>query len=189
MHTSNTALTFAAVTFLAFCSSAARADDEAIIKNAMSAAPASVANNATIVAFDDKMQMKVLKKGTNNFTCMPDDPSTPTNDPMCADENGMEWVHALMTKGKPPEGKIGFGYMLQGESAASNLDPYAAPPADGKWYEAGPHVMIFNAKAAMAGYPKPGAAAPDTTQPWVMWQDTDFEHLMIPVPGDTAAAQ
>jgi hypothetical protein len=143
-----------------------------------------VAANASVVTFDDKMQMVTLKEGTNNFSCMPDDPATPSNDPMCADENGMAWVMALITKQPPAEGKIGFGYMLQGETAASNVDPFAAPPADGKWSEAGPHVMLFGvSKEMMAGYPRPGET-PDVTQPFVMWQDTPYEHLMIPVPGE-----
>jgi hypothetical protein len=159
---------------------AAGMSNDEMIANAMSAAPAAVAKNATVATFDDKMQVVELKKGTNNFTCMPDDPTTPTNDPMCADENAMAWVHALLTKTPPPEGKIGFAYMLQGETAASNADPFAPPPADGKWSEAGPHVMILNAKAANAGYPKSGNT-PDITQPFVMWQDTPYEHLMIPV--------
>jgi hypothetical protein len=162
----------------------AHADEAATIANALSAAPKAVAANAAVVTFDDKMQMTTLKEGTNNFTCMADDPATPSNDPMCADENGMAWVMALIMKQPPPAGKIGFGYMLQGETAASNTDPYAAPPADGKWSEAGPHVMIFNAsKEMMAGYPRPGDN-PDVTQPFVMWQDTPYEHLMIPVPGE-----
>jgi hypothetical protein len=149
--------------------------DEETIKNAMSAAPEAVGKNAAVLNWE----MKELQKGTNGFTCMPDDPATPTNDPMCVDENGLAWVHALMSKTEPPAGKIGFGYMLQGETAASNVDPFASPPADGKWSEAGPHVMIFNAKDAMAGYPRPGED-PDPTQPFVMWQDTPYEHLMIP---------
>ena len=157
--------------------------NEETIANAESAAPASIAKNAAVVTLDEKANVTVLKKGTNNFTCVPDDPTTPTNDPMCVDENGMAWLHALITKTPPPAGKIGFGYMLQGESSASNSDPFASPPANGKWAEAGPHVMIFNAKGAMAGYPKPGDK-PDPTQPWVMWQDTPYEHLMIPVPGE-----
>jgi hypothetical protein len=99
---------------------------------------------------------------------------------MCVDENGLAWAQALVTKQPPPSGKIGFGYMLQGETAASNTDPFAPPPADGKWSEAGPHVMIFNAKATMGGYPRPGNK-PDATQPFLMWQDTPYEHLMIPV--------
>ena len=168
------------VTAEAFAAQAA--DNDALIANAMSAAPAAVAKNATVITFDDKLQVVVLKKGTNNFTCIPNDPTTPSDDPMCVDENGLAWVQALLAKKPPPEGKIGFGYMLKGETAASNTDPFAAAPADGKWSEAGPHVMIFNAKAAMAGYPKPGAK-PDPTQPFVMWQDTPYEHLMVPVPG------
>jgi hypothetical protein len=92
----------------------------------------------------------------------------------------MLWLHAYMEKKPPPEGKIGFGYMLQGESATSNVDPYAPPPADGKWSQTGPHVMIFNAGSAIAGgYPKAGET-PDRHQPFVMYQDTPYEHLMIP---------
>lgn len=159
-------------------------DNDAIIKNAMSAAPKVVGENATVVTFDDKMQMVVLKKGTNGFTCIPNDPTTPSNDPVCVDENGMAWTLALIHKdAAPPAGKIGFGYMLQGETAASNVDPFAPPPADGKWSEAGAHVMIFNAKEAMAGYPRPGEK-PDVKQPWVMWAGSPYEHLMIPVPGE-----
>jgi hypothetical protein len=160
------------------------ADNDEIIKNAMSAAPKAVGDNATVVTFDDKGNMVVLKKGTNGFTCIPNDPTTPSNDPMCVDENGLAWTLALIKKEPaPPEGKIGFGYMLQGETATSNVDPFAPPPADGKWHEAGPHVMIFNAKGAMAGYPRPGEK-PDTTQPFVMWAGSPYEHLMIPVPAE-----
>ena len=167
----------AGVIVLAFTASASAAmSDEETIKNAMSAAPEAVGKASTVMNWD----MKELQKGTNGWTCMPDDPTTPTNDPMCVDENGMLWLHAYMEKKPPPEGKIGFGYMLQGESATSNVDPYAPPPADGKWSQTGPHVMIFNAKTAMGGgYPKAGET-PDRHQPFVMYQDTPYEHLMIP---------
>jgi hypothetical protein len=149
--------------------------DEELVTNAMSAAPAAVGQNATIMTWD----MRTLQEGSNGFTCFPDDTNTPTNDPMCVDANGLEWVHALMNQAEPPEGKIGFGYMLQGETAASNVDPFAAPPADGEWSEAGPHVMIFNYGETMAGYADPGEE-PDVTQPFVMWSGTPYQHLMIP---------
>jgi hypothetical protein len=85
---------------------------------------------------------------------------------------------------KEPPKKVGFGYMLQGESAASNVDPFAQPPTDmkdlSKWHQAGPHIMIFNpAAGGMTGYVKPGENA-DVTQPWVMWAGSPYEHLMIP---------
>src|SRR6478736_2405564 len=142
------------------------ADNDALMKNAMSAAPEGVAKGATIMISDGKGGMTALKKGTNGFTCMPDDPSTPTNDPMCADENSMLWNEAYMTHGQPPEGKVGITYMLQGDSVASNVDPYATtPPADGKWLTDGPHIMIFNAKALLDAYPHAVTATADSSKP------------------------
>ena len=160
---------------------AAEMSEEDAIKNALSAAPEAVAKNASVMLFGDNMEMKTVKQGTNGFTCMPDNPRSPGNDPMCLDANGMEWGQAWMTKGQPPAGKIGFGYMLQGGSDASNTDPHASGPAGGAgWVDTGPHVMILNAGGAMAGYPRQGEN-PDTSQPYVMWPGTPYEHLMIPV--------
>jgi hypothetical protein len=174
-------IVLSAVVFAVLAGPSARAEDpQALIANAISAAPPAVGKNAAVVTIDSKGQVTTIRKGTNNFYCVPDDPTTPSNDPMCVDANGLAWAQAMTTKQAPPAGKIGFGYMLQGETAASNTDPFAAPPSDGKWSAAGPHVMIFNAHATMEGYPKPGNN-PDATQPFVMWQDTPYEHLMIPV--------
>lgn len=174
---SKTALFVGAIAFVTGSAAmAAEMTDAEVIANAASAAPAAVGQSATVMNWD----MKVLQQGTNGFTCVPDDPATPTNDPMCVDENGMLWMQAFMSKSAPPEGKIGFGYMLQGESAASNVDPFASPPADGNWAETGPHVMIFNAGTALAGYADPGEN-PDRTQPFVMWSGSPYQHLMIPV--------
>ncbi len=153
----------------------ARADDAEVIKNALSAAPAAVANNASVMTWD----MKTLKEGTNGFTCMPDDGATPTPGPMCLDKNGMAWLQALMAKKDPPPG-VGFGYMLQGGGSADNSDPYATKPPDGKWDKDGPHVMIFGAETAMASYPQP-KAHPDPSAPYVMYPGTPYAHLMLSV--------
>ncbi|HZS34332.1 MAG TPA: hypothetical protein VFC42_13245 [Methylomirabilota bacterium] len=152
--------------------------DAELIANAMSAAPPAVAREATIVAVDPNGQMRVLRPGTGPFTCMPDNPVTPGNDPMCLDRNGMEWAHAWMTHAAPPP-KVGFGYMLMGGSDASNDDPYATGPAPGtRWIDTGPHVMILNPGPLADGYPK---HAGDPSKPYVMWPGTPYEHLMIPV--------
>ena len=39
--------------------------------------------------------------------------------------------------------------------------------------------MVVGAKGMMGGYPR--AAEPNTAQPYVMWPDTPYEHLMLPV--------
>jgi hypothetical protein len=148
------------------------------VASAVSAAPASIGKAATVMSLD----MKVLRKGTNDWTCFPDDPGTPGNDPMCFDRNGMAWMTALTQHKAPPKGAVGFCYMLQGGSDASNLDPFATkPPAGSKWVTTGPHVMILSAAvAAASGYPTK-QANPDTSRPYVMFGGTPYAHIMAPV--------
>jgi len=160
---------------------AAATADEKLIANATSAAPPPVASDATVVAPDEKGAMRTLRKGGGSFTCMPDNPDSPGNDPMCLDANAMAWAQAWMGRTEPPPGKVGFGYMLQGGSDASNTDPHAMKPAAGtNWVDTGPHVMVFSAPSLLEGYPTQ-ADDPDTRKPYVMWAGTPYAHLMIPV--------
>lgn len=153
--------------------------DEGMISSAMSAAPEAVARDATVMTVDDKGAMKHLREGSNGWTCMPDVPTTPGTDPMCVDANGLEWAGAWMARKDPPAGKMGFGYMLMGGSDASNTDPFATTPAAGQsWVDTGPHVMILNIGNQFAGYP---TTPDDPSKPYVMFPNTPYAHLMIPV--------
>jgi len=156
--------------------------DAALIASAESAAPPNVGQHATIVVMEDGGKMRTLRKGTNNFTCMPDDPASPGPDPMCMDPAAMEWLHAYVSHQAPPAGKVGFMYMLAGGSDASNTDPYAEKPtAVNHWISTGPHVMVVGADASFYDvYPK--SPDPDTSVPYVMWAGTPYQHLMAPVP-------
>jgi hypothetical protein len=157
----------------------ANATDDDIIRSAESAAPAAVGKAATVVAANADGTMRVVRKGTNGFTCMADAPATPGPDPMCADSNAMEWIGAWLGHKEPPA-KTGFMYMLEGGTDASNTDPYAQQPtAQNDWVKTGPHVMIVGDKAMLANYP--ATPAPDTTKPYVMWSGTPYAHLMVPV--------
>lgn len=124
--------------------------------------------------------MRTLRKGTNGFTCMPDDPGSPGADPMCLDANSMAWLDALLDHKPPAPNKVGFIYMLAGGSDSSNTDPYAAHPSPPqKWIKTGPHVMVVGADPSFYDqYPK--GADPDTTVPYVMWAGTPYQHLMAP---------
>jgi hypothetical protein len=155
--------------------------DAQLIASAMTAAPAAVAKNATIVAMDANGGMRTLRKGTNGFTCMPDNPTTPGPDPMCMDQNAMEWAHAWMSHATPTPGKVGFMYMLAGGTDASNTDPYAqTPTTTNHWVKTGPHIMVVGADPSFYdSYPK--GADPDTSVPYVMWAGTPYQHLMAPV--------
>jgi len=157
---------------------AAADDDAALIKSAESAAPGALSAGAAVYAMSDKGEMRTLREGSNGWWCMPDSPATPGPDPMCGDANSMEWAMAWIGKKDPPKGKVGFMYMLEGGTDASNTDPYAAAPAEANnWIKTGPHVMVVNAMDLMTGYPT--SPAPDTAQPYVMW--TPYAHLMLPI--------
>ena len=151
------------------------ATDAEKIKSALSAAPAAVSANATVM---DMPSMKVLKQGTNGWTCLPDGPS-PGVDPMCLDQNGMEWASAWISRKDPPKDKMAIGYMLMGGSDASNTDPFLEKPAaGGTWVDTGPHLMVLNIGDHFTGYP---TTAANTKVPYVMYANTPFAHLMIPV--------
>lgn len=171
---------------LAFASQArsqhtmAKMSDEEITTSAMKAAPSAVAKDATVVDIGADGKMRVVRQGSNSFTCLADNPNSPGPDPMCGDANAMEWAKAWLSHQTPPPGKVGFMYMLAGGSDASNTDPYATQPTtENHWIKTGPHVMVVGATKMMEGYPT--APDPDTSKPYVMWAGTPYEHLMIPV--------
>jgi hypothetical protein len=150
------------------------------IQSAESAAPASIAHNASIVTMDAGGNAKTLRQGSNGWTCIPDAPDTPGPDPMCVDGNAMKWADAWIHHKAPPEGVVGVMYMLEGGTDASNTDPYATKPtADNDWIKTGPHVMVVGSKEVLAGYPS--GAKPDTSAPYVMWAGTPYAHLMVPI--------
>jgi hypothetical protein len=158
-----------------------KASDREMIKSAMRAAPAKVAAGATIVAIDKDGKMRTLREGKNGFTCLPDNPATPGPDPMCMDKAALEWAEAWMAHKTPASGKVGFMYMLAGGTDASNTDPYATKPGPDKhWVKTGAHVMVVGAEPAFYDkYPK--GADPDTTETYVMWAGTPYQHLMVPI--------
>jgi hypothetical protein len=118
---------------------AAKAPSDAqLIASAQRAAPAKVSKDATIVAMDAAGKMRTLRQGTNGFTCMADSPATPGPDPMCMDKNAFAWAGAWMAHKDPPQGKVGFMYMLEGGTDASNTDPFATKPtASNHWVRFG----------------------------------------------------
>jgi hypothetical protein len=153
-------------------------DKAAKIANATSAAPESVSKYAKVMDWDNT----VVREGNNGWTCFPDNPASPGNDPMCLDAAWMNWAHAWLTKTEPTYDQVGIAYMLAGGSPGSNTDPYAeGPTADNEWIsEGGPHLMML--------VPDPSTLSDMPTEPgnggpWVMWRDTPYVHIMIPTPG------
>ena len=81
---------------------------------------------------------------SNDWSCFPDTPRLPGNDPTCYDPTWMDWNYAYLAGEEPAPAVPGFAYMLQGGSDASNTDPLATAPAAGEeWVSSGPHIMLL----------------------------------------------
>jgi hypothetical protein len=152
------------------------------IHDALSAAPDSVARHAAVYDWPkhDGDDMPMLRHGTNGWSCMPDDPSTPTDDPQCLNAGGMEWMDAFMKHTPPHLSSPGLAYVLQGCSVASNTDPFAMHPAAGNhWVRTGPHVMVFPTGHLDR---KTYGTDPTAGMPYIRWAGTPYEHLVVPLP-------
>ncbi|NVK42944.1 MAG: hypothetical protein HWE39_17005 [Oceanospirillaceae bacterium] len=144
---------------------------EDTIANAKSAAPASLAADATIVALDGT----VLQEGSNGYTCHP---QMPTTGPMCNDAEWEAMIGALMAKQEYAPGKLGVSYMLAGEGTApgvSNSDPYATDQTAEDWVKEGPHLMIILPDRALLE----GLSTDPKDPVYVMWKDTPYAHIMV----------
>lgn len=154
---------------------------EAKIHDALSAAPELVAKNALVMDFPEKANGNLieLRKGTNDWTCLPDYPLSPGKDPMCLDKQAMLWMQAYITQTTPNLTQNGIAYMLAGGSDASNTDPFATKPTQGNdWISTPAHIMVFSVNkldpSIYGTDPKKGGS-------WIMWAGTPYEHLMVPV--------
>ena len=134
--------------------------DEWKIANALSAAPATIADHASVVDWpanprDEMSHGRVLRKGNNGWTCMPDVPWRPQHDPMCVDETMMQWLMATLAGKKPNINRVGLAYMLMGEARQGQGAPDAKDPAQVKeWFYVAPHVMVVlpdTAQEALGG--------------------------------------
>jgi hypothetical protein len=171
-------VTYAFVAFALSGSGFALAQDkDALIENALSAAPPAIAETATVM----DMKGEVLREGTGAYTCFPFE--GPGTEAMCLDGEWMKWGQAWMEKKmdyKPAS--FGLAYMLAGdapEGGASNIDPFAMEKTpDNQWVVEGPHVMILSPDPALL---EDISSDPNTGAPYVMWKDTPFAHVMMPV--------
>ena len=113
-----------------------------------------------------------LRAGTNNFVCM----AHP--EVMCLDKQWQEWADAWMNKRSPKINTLGIAYMLQGDTGASNTDPYATgASATNQWIVSPAHVMVLTPDVKqLDALP----TDPNNGGPWVMWKGTPYAHIMVP---------
>ena len=155
--------------------SVAGSDVDKLVAHARAAAPAAVSANATIVVSGE-----VVVEGNNGWTCMPE-VMPGDGSAVCIDATWGEMMAAVGAKAPFKATSLGLSYMLLGDPPAggvSNSTPFAEDAQSAKDYvETGPHLMLIAPKELLAGMTDDPAAG----GPWVMWGDTDYAHIMIPV--------
>jgi hypothetical protein len=152
-------------------------DKDALIESALRAAPPAIAETATVM----NMNGEVLRDGSGAYTCFPYEGKGSAA--MCLDAEWMVWADAWMNRKmdyKPA--RFGLAYMLAGDApdgGASNIDPFATERTDdNQWVVEGPHVMILTPDQTLLA---DVTSDTDAGGPYVMWKDTPFAHIMMPV--------
>jgi len=146
-----------------------------LIAHSRAAAPDAIGANATVV-----INGKVVAEGSNGWTCLPE-VMPGDGAAVCIDAVWGEMMAALGAKAPFKATGIGLSYMLLGEppgSGVSNSTPYHENPISADDYvETGPHLMLIVPKELLDGI----TTDPSSGGPYVMWKDTDYAHIMIPV--------
>ena len=141
----------------------------ALIRDALSAAPPSLAATATVMDWDHK----VLRQGSGGYTCHATQPALRKKggrEPMCLDKVWIEWADAWANKKPFKANQVGVAYMMAGDTGASNTDPFAeVATTTNQWVVEGPHVMVIMPDPAqLEGLP----TDPNNGGAYVMWKGT-----------------
>lgn len=143
------------------------------IARAKSAAHLGISENASVMDVDGTM----LKKGSNGWVCLPGI-GPGDNHPMCNDQVWAKLMQAAGSGSDFQTDRIGISYMLQGDAHVSNSNPAAKDPNNGDvWVQEGPHLMIVVPKEMLKGM----SDDPYNGGPYVMWKDTPYAHIMVPI--------
>jgi hypothetical protein len=129
---------------------------------------------ATVAEIDPEGGMKVLRGGTNDFTCMPGDPNDVGKPAMCADKVAMQWNSDFeQHKARPSTTVPGIEYMLAGATQRSDSDPF---DQTSPLIPIGPHWMIlWPFDPATSGLP----TTHRPTGAYIMWAGTPWAHVHI----------
>ena len=154
------------------------------------AAPSFIASGCTVLDVDGT----VLREGTNGWTAMAANPRGTANPEngwkdaheamaMVGDAQAMKWAMAYMSGKTPEMDHDGWAWMLHGDMGEDNTKQLVFKKEDateGHWIESGAHLMLM---------PKdPSSLKGQTTDfnsgaPYIMFEGTGYDHIMIPVEG------
>jgi hypothetical protein len=117
-----------------------RSDAEKIA-SALQAGPAFVTRNATVLDYptSPRGEFRVLRAGTNGWTCLPGLSGTNHDEPGCFDQVFLQFLKDSMAGRTPNVPSIGISYMYGGKWVPNKSHAMG----NGDEFRVGPHIMII----------------------------------------------
>jgi hypothetical protein len=111
------------------------------IASAMQAGPKFVTQNATVIDYPTSPggEYRVLRAGTNEWTCLPGFPNGPHDEPGCFDHVFLQFIKDSMAGLTPNVQRIGISYMYGGKWVPNKSHAMGR----GAEFHVGPHIMII----------------------------------------------
>jgi len=111
------------------------------IKSALEAGPRFVTKNATVLDWPSSPggEFRVLRAGTNGWTCLPGRPEGAHDEPGCFDQVFLQFMKDSIAGRTPSVQSIGISYMYGGFWVPNKSHAMAS----GKEFHVGPHIMII----------------------------------------------
>ena len=118
----------------------AKSDAEKIA-SALQAGPKFVTQNATVLDYptSPSSEFRVLRAGTNGWTCLPGFPGTTHDEPGCFDQVFLQFFKDSMAGRTPNLKRIGISYMYGGKFVPNKSHAMGS----GSEFHVGPHIMIL----------------------------------------------
>jgi probable phosphoglycerate mutase len=134
-----TSVLLTAVTAFAQSSDRLPVTDAEKIADALRAGPAFITKDATVLDWPSAPggEYRLLRKGSNEWTCLPAIPGYPHDEPGCFDPIFLRWMQDSLAGRTPHIDRIGISYMYFGAWQSKD-------GSSGHEFHVGPHLMIVS---------------------------------------------
>src|ERR1700726_4671351 len=131
----------AVVTFAQSPPSGKSKSDAEKITSAMQAGPKFVTQSATVLDYPTSPdgEYRVLRAGTNGWTCLPGYAEAAHDEPGCFDQVFLQFIKDSMARRTPNVQRIGISYMYGGFWVPNKSHAMGS----GNEFHVGPHIMII----------------------------------------------
>jgi hypothetical protein len=111
------------------------------IASALQAGPKFVTQNATLLDYptSPSNEFRILRAGTNGWTCLPGFPGTTHDEPGCFDQVFLQFIKDSMAGRTPNVKRVGISYMYGGKWIPNKSHAMGS----GSEFQVGPHIMII----------------------------------------------